>query len=178
MEGLRAGAADTFAPVLSAIGQPVQEAAIFVRNVSGLTQLQAENLRLQQENQRLREWYQTALVLEAENKSLRDLMNIRLDPQNSYITARVLADSGNTFVKSLLVSAGSNEGVKKGQAVISGDGVIGRIVEVGKNTARVLLLTDMNSRVPVLVENSRQHAILAGENEQAPILAHLPPDSV
>jgi rod shape-determining protein MreC len=176
--GLRSGAADMAAPVLETLSRPVQEAAVFVRNVSGITQLQAENIRLEQENLRLREWYQTALVLEAENKSLRDLLNVRIDPQNSYITARVLADSGNTFVKSLLVSAGSADGVKKGQAVLSGDGVVGRVIEVGQDTARVLLLTDMNSRVPVLVENSRQHAILAGENERAPVLMHLPPDSV
>lgn len=174
---LRAGVSDIFSPVLSFVSKPAQDAAVFVRNVTGLAEMQAENIRLQKENMRLREWYQTALVLEAENQSLRDLLNVKIDPQSRYITARILADSGNTFVKSLLVAAGKKDGVEKGQAVVSGNGVIGRIVDAGQKTSRVLLITDINSRVPVLVENSRQHAILAGANNNSPVLVHLPPDS-
>jgi rod shape-determining protein MreC len=177
VDRLRSGTADAFAPVLQTVSRPIQEAAAFVRNVSGLAEMQAENMRLEKENMRLREWYQAALVLEAENNSLRDLLNLKLEPQNNYITAQILSDSGNTFVKSLLVSAGIPDGVKKGQAVISGDGVVGRVIESGDKVARVLLLTDINSRVPVMVENTRQHAVLAGDNEQVPMLVHLPPDS-
>jgi len=80
-------------------------------------------------------------------------------------------------VKSLLVSVGREDGVRKGQAVISGDGLIGRIVEVGKSSSRVLLVSDINSRVPVLVEDSRQHAIFSGQNETSGILMHLPSES-
>lgn len=177
VSGPRALITDIFAPVLEIVSKPVQDAAVFVRNVSGLAELQAENMRLETENARLREWYQAAMVLEAENKSLRELLNVKLDPQNTYITARVLADSGQTFVKSVLVSAGEKDGVRKGQAVVSGDGVVGRVVEAGNGASRVLLITDINSRVPVLVENSRLHAILAGQNDQKPALAHLPPNS-
>ena len=175
--GLRMTAADIFSPVLQVVSVPVQDAASFVRNVSGLAELQAENMRLEKENTKLREWYQAAMIMEAENKSLRELLNVKLDPQNSYITARILADPGHTFVKSLLVSAGGNDGVRKGQAVVSGDGVVGRVVEAGNKVARVLLITDINSRVPVLVENSRQHAVLAGQNDGKPMLVHLPVDS-
>ena len=177
VSGLRTGVADIFYPVLSVVSKPVQDAAVFVRNISGLAELQAENLRLEKENMRLREWYQAAMVMEAENKSLRELLNVKLDPQNSYITARIVADPGHTFVKSLLVSAGARDGVRKGQAVVAGDGLVGRVIESGDKVARVLLVTDINSRVPVLVENSRQHAVLAGENDQSPVLVHLPPDS-
>ena len=177
VSGIRTTITDSFAPVLKVVSQPLQDAAVFVRNISGLAELQAENLRLEKENIRLREWYQTALVTEAENKSLRELLNVRIDPQNRYITARILSDSGHTFVKSLLVEANAADGVKKGQAVVSGDGVVGRVVEAGTKVSRVLLLTDLNSRVPVLIENTRQHAILAGQNEQRPVLVHLPPDS-
>ena len=175
--GLRMTAADMVAPLLGMISMPVQDAAAFVRNVSGIAELQVENLRLEKENAKLREWYQAAMVMEAENKSLRELLNVKLDPQNNYITARILADPGHTFAKSLLVSAGSNDGVRKGLAVVSGDGVVGRVVETGNEVARVLLVTDMNSRVPVLVENSRQHAVLAGQNDSKPTLVHLPVDS-
>lgn len=174
---IRANMTDAIGPVLGGITRPLTSAAIFVRDVSGLSELQAENLKLEQENTRLREWYQTALQLEAENKSLRDLLHVKVEPENRFITARILADAGTTFVKSLLVEAGSKDGVAKGQAVLSGEGLIGRIVESGRSVARVLLVTDINSRVPVLVEDTRQHAILAGQNNVSPILLHLPPDS-
>lgn len=177
LSGLRVSAADALAPVLGVVSMPMQKAAVFVRDVTGLAELQAENMRLAEENLKLREWYQTALLLEAENKSLRELMNVKLEPQHTYITARILSDSASTFAKSLLVSAGREDGVEKGQAVIAADGLIGRVVEVGNRSARVLLITDINSRVPVLIEDSRQHAIFAGQNDRAGFLIHLPPGS-
>jgi rod shape-determining protein MreC len=177
VSSLRAGFMDVAAPILSIITKPAQDAAGFVRGVSGIAQLQAENAKLINENARLREWHQAALTLHAENESLRNLLNVKVDPQNRFVSARVMGDSGNTFVKSLIVSAGRDSGVDKGQAVISGVGLIGRVIESGTNTARVLLVTDINSRVPVLIENISQHAIMAGDNEMRPTLVHLPVDS-
>ena len=177
VSGIRMGVSDRLSPVLSAITKPLVQASDFVRNVSGLGDLQAENIRLKQESLRLKEWYQTALLLEAENKSLRDLLNVKTEPNYKTVTARILADSGNAFAKSVLISAGSNDGIKKGQAVMAGEGMIGRVVETGQQTSRVLLITDINSRVPVLVEDTRQHAILAGHNQNEMGLLHLPPDS-
>jgi rod shape-determining protein MreC len=174
---IRAGTADLFSPALNMVSLPLQKTALMFRDVSGLAEIQAENARLIEENAKLREWYQTALMLEAENKSLKDLLNVKIEPQNSYITARILSDSASPFAKSMLVAAGTDDGVRKGQAVISGEGVVGRVVEAGAKAARVLLITDINSRVPVFVEDSRQHAIFAGDNAQKGRLVHLPLDS-
>lgn len=176
VEGFRAGAADVFAPALNAVAAPLQKAALFVRNVSGLAELQAENARLAEENARLREWYQTALLLEAENKSLHELLNVKVEQKSPAVTARIISDNGSTFARSMLVAAGSRDGVRKGQAVVSGEGLAGRTVEVGERVSRVLLINDMNSRVPVLIENSRQHAIFSGNNGQEGLLTHLPAD--
>ncbi len=173
---VRAGIMDVFAPALGAVGRPIQYATSLVRDVSGLSGLQADNMRLAEENVRLREWYQTALQLEAENKSLRDLLHVKMEPAQRYVTARVLADSSSTFAKSLIVDAGKDDGVEKGQAVISGEGVIGRVVEAGRRSARVLLVTDINSHLPVLIEDSRQQAILEGQNDLPPVLTHFPYD--
>lgn len=174
---LRSAVADTVSPVLSAVSYPFQQISGFLRDVTGLAQLQADNVRLLQENEKLRDWYHTALLLESENKSLRDLLNVKIDPQFTFVSARVIADSGSTFVKSLLVSAGTNDGVDKGQAVLSGEGLVGRIIEAGERTARILLVTDLNSRVPVVVEDTLQNAIMSGINTSRPQLIHLPQDS-
>lgn len=177
LSGIRAASADLLSPAFSAASLPFQTLSAFVSGATGLTELRAENARLSQENIRLREWYQTALRLEAENQSLRDLLHVKIDPLYSFISARVVADAGNAYVKSVLVAAGSNDSVREGQAVISGEGLVGRIVETGRDTARVILLTDLNARVPVLIEGTRQRAILAGTNADRPVLMYLPPDS-
>lgn len=174
---VRTSVADGFSPVLILMSLPFQHASIFWHDVSGLAQLQADNSRLKQENIRLRDWYQMALLLDSENKSLRELLNLKVDPQYDHVSARVIADAGNTYVKSLLVPVGLRDGVVNGAAVLSGDGLIGRIVEAGEETSRILLVTDINSRVPIVVEGTGQHAIMAGENTLDPILIHLPQDS-
>ncbi len=176
--GARAQVSDVFAPVIYAVNKPVQDAVALARNVTGIAEMQATNTRLQKENAKLRLWYQSALKLEAENKSLKTLLNVKLEPGYDYITARVMVDSGGAFVKSLLISAGAVDGIQKGQAVLSGDGLVGRVIEVGQKTSRVLLVTDINSRVPVLIEGSTQHAVLSGENNISPKLIHLPHESV
>ncbi len=174
---LRVGLADASAPVVNMVAVPVQNAAVFVRDVSGLAAIQAENARLVEENEKLRSWYHTALTLEAENQSLRELMNVQVEARHTYISARIMTDGQSNFAKSLLVAVGSQDGVRKGQAVISGDGLVGRVVEAGEKTARVLLLNDINSRIPVIIDNSRQHAVFAGQNTGQGVLMHLPPES-
>ncbi len=176
VKGIRAGLSDMMVPVIAVISRPAQNAALFVRDVSGLAQLQEQNALLREENTRLKEWYQKAIALQEENTSLKDLLKVKIDPHNRYITARVLTDSGNSFVKSLIVSAGTADGVEEGQAVISSQGVVGRIIEVGQSTARILLANDINARIPVIVEGTGQNAIMAGQNTDSPRLVHLPPD--
>lgn len=175
--GIRNSVSDIVSPALSVLSKPFQQVAAFTSSVTGLSELRAENAQLREENIRLREWYQTALMLESENQSLHALLNVKPDPMHRFITARVVGDSGNAFVKSAIVSAGRDDNVQKGQAVLSGDGLVGRIIEAGRNSARILLLTDVNSRVPVLVEGSRQKAILTGLNTDLPVLKYLPADS-
>ena len=174
--GVRSTVSDALTPALILLSEPFRQVANFTSSVTGLSEMRAENTQLRAENARLREWYQTALMLDAENQSLHSLLNVKPDPAHRFITARVIADSGNAFVKSAIVSAGSDDLVQKGQAVLSGDGLVGRIIESGRNSSRILLLTDVNSRIPVLLEGSRQKAILSGTNEEFPLLKYLPAD--
>lgn len=168
---------DAFAPVLFAINQPIHQAASYVQAVTGLASLQEENLRLKQENIRLRDWYQTALLLQEQNDHLKKLLNVDLPPVHKHITAQVIADSGNAYMRSLLVTAGEKQGVKSGQPALAGDGVIGRVVDVNGKSARILLLTDINARIPVLIAGKNDRAVLAGKNDALPRLTYLPQGS-
>ncbi len=110
----------------------------------------------------------------AENARLRELLHLAPDPAISFVSTRVIANSGGSFVRSVLVDAGRSEGLARGQAAMTGSGLVGRVTEVGEHAARVLLLTDLNSRVPVAFDGSRERAVLAGDNSNRPRLVYLP----
>jgi rod shape-determining protein MreC len=177
IDRFRTGVLDFAAPVMEVLSQPAAAVANAVENAKHLYMLRSENERLRAENAKLREWQTTAHRLETENASLRELLRVPAETQSRYITARVIADPGGAFVRAAIVNAGRRHGVVKGQAVMTADGLVGRVYEVGLHSARVLLITDINSRMPVLIESSRARAILAGDNGDRPKLAFLAPSA-
>lgn len=177
VESVRTGVNDAIAPILGAISRPVASLTRTVEEMAELRDVQADNARLRSENANLRLWYDAALKLEAENKSLRELLNFKVEPGSVYRTARVVADTGGVFARSVLITAGRKDGIAKNQAAIAGSGLVGRVTEVGNRSGRILLITDLNSRIPVALENSRQRGVLAGDNGDQPRLVHLPPEA-
>jgi len=177
IEGARLRVTDAFGPILDALARPAATAARVVEAVAELREIHRENDQLRLENARLLQWRQAALRLEAENRSLRSLLHFQPEPSASFVTARVIAAPGGSFVRSVLVLAGRRDGVRKGQAAMAGDGMVGRVIEVGEWSARVLLITDINARIPVVLESSRARAMLAGDNADQPRLLYLPPEA-
>lgn len=170
----RARVTDAFAPILDVVSRPANAVATSIEYVRNLSDLHAENARLRDQNERLLHWQQAALRLEAENKSLRGLLSYRPDPAASSVTARVVADPGGAWVRTLVVTAGRRDGVQRGQAAMAGQGLIGRVVQVGEWSSRILLITDLNARIPVVLETTRQRAMLSGDNSDRPRLLYMP----
>lgn len=164
-----------FEPVVAVVQGPV--AAIEEKiAVLGLWKNQYDDMEtLRAENQRLKEWYQMAQMMKAENEALKRLLNVEHEAEHKFITARIVMDAQTPYAHTVLVNAGEGGGVLKGQGVVVEEGLIGRVLETGKDSARILLLRDMNSRIPVMVEDSKDKAILAGNNELLPVLEHLSP---
>ena len=79
-------------------------------------------------------------------------------------------ESNDAFSHSMLVNVGSDEGVAHGQAVIDPSGLVGRIVDVGKAASRILLLTDVQSRVPVYIEGADVEGLLVGRTKARPAI--------
>lgn len=178
VERARTVVTDTVAPILDVVSKPVASASQFARQVEALWGMYEDNETLRQDNARLIQWQAVARQLEAENKTLRELLKFVPDSDVSYITGRVIADTGGAFAHSLLLNAGARDGIAKGQAVVTGDGLVGRIAGVGSRSSRILLISDLNSRIPVIVEPGRVRAVLAGDNSDTPRLILLPPGSV
>ncbi len=174
VDQFRAHVTDVVAPILDAMSRPIESVTKAVDHVRELADLRGENERLRQNEARLLQWQSAARRLEAENKVLKGLLNYVPDPDPSFITARVIADTGGAFAHSLILNAGSRDGVTKGQAAVTGEGLVGRVAGVGSRSARILLITDLNSRIPVFAGPDRTRAILAGNNSDQPKLVHLP----
>ena len=175
VERIRTAVGDAAAPILEFIARPIDSISGAVEGIGELADLRARNVFLERENERLRHWQAVARRLEAENTALRSLTDMAPDPRLRFVTARVVGDQGGAFARSVLINAGTRDGVAKGQAAITSEGLAGRVVEVGVRSARVLLVTDINSRIPVLVGEGRDRAILAGDNTNQPRLRYLAP---
>ena len=174
VEHARVLALDMVSPVLEAIARPVAYANRAIADLREFASLREENARLREENARLLAWQTAARRLENENEGLRSLAKFREGPEASFITARLVGDSVSAYLRGALLNVGRRVGVAPGQAVVTGEGLAGRIAEVGENSSRVLYVTDVNSRLPVLVERTREPAILAGDNSPRLRLTLLP----
>ena len=172
-ERVRAAVMDGVTPFLDVISRPVDSAAEMIAAADELANLRRENELLRTQNERLLRWQQVARRLGAENEALRDLTRLVPAPGIEFITARAVGDPGGAYVRSLLINAGSDHGVVEGQAAITGEGLAGRVLQVGRRSARVLLITDINSRVPVVVGDQRERAVLGGDNTRLPKLLYL-----
>jgi rod shape-determining protein MreC len=166
---------DALTPVLDFVVQPIEASRRLAETVGELVALRSENVRLREQNARLLEWQSVARQLALENAALRQVLHVEAEDEHpTAVTVRVVADSGGPFVQTVIVNAGSERGVVAGMAAMNEQGLVGRVIEVGRRSARILLLTDFNSRVPVMVEPSRDQAILAGDNSREPGLVFLP----
>jgi rod shape-determining protein MreC len=174
VERLRITIADVATPILEAAVEPLAAINRGVANVRELVSLRSENARLREEVKRLHAWQGAAHNLAAENQKFRHMLNYRGPRRHGFITARVIADGRGPYVKSVLVNAGARVGVAKGQGVVAAGGIAGRVIEAGTRSARILLLTDLNSRIPVIVEGTGIRAILTGDNSPRPRLQFLP----
>ena len=170
VEQLRMAVVDAFTPSMSVATTPIALAADMIRDWQTFIDVYNQNRVLRREIERLRGWRAAARSLEEENAQLRALNNVQLKPKTTFVTGDVIADSGGPFRRSVLVNVGRREGVNEGAAAVDGVGLVGRVVGVGNRAARLLLLTDYASRVPVVIRPSGKRAMLVGDGTALPLL--------
>jgi rod shape-determining protein MreC len=168
VERFRAQITDSIVPNMDWAMAPVTGTINLLRDYQSYQRLTVQNQELRSELRKMQTWKEAALQLEQENARLLDLNKVRLDPRLTYITGVVLADSGSPFRQSVLLNVGARDGLVEGWATVDGIGLVGRISGVGKDTARVILVTDTSSRIPATIQPSGQRAIIAGDNSSAP----------
>jgi rod shape-determining protein MreC len=170
----RTKVAGAVAPIMELLSSPIAAARSWIGDFEGHFNVYEQNRRLREENSRLLAWKSAALQLEQTAARYEALLNVQLEPSIGYITGRIIVDAEGPFVHTFIVNAGTEDGAQKGQAVVDTDGLIGRVVGAGKGASRILLISDLNSRIPILVEPGQYRAIMAGDNTREPLLLYLP----
>ncbi len=173
VERARIAISDAVVPILRLMSEPAAAIAQTTANIRQLSAIREQNADLRNDNQRLLQWQSIAQRLEAENRALRGLLNTVAEPAVSTVTARVVADTGGAFAQSVLIIGGTSDGIDKADTVMTGEGLVGRVMQAGARSARVLLITDINSRIPVLVGDAGNRAIMAGDNGLRPRLLYI-----
>lgn len=170
VERLRNAFIDRVVPSMDWAMAPVTRVADMFEAFESYADLYEQNQQLRRELQQMKAWKEAALQLEQQNAKLLAQNQVRLDPKLTSVSGVVMADSGSPFRQSVLLNVGARDGIVDGWATMDGLGLVGRISGVGQSTARVILLTDASSRVPVTIQPSGQKAMLVGDNSAAPPL--------
>jgi rod shape-determining protein MreC len=170
----RNGLVDLSGPMLEVASVPAIEARRAMDRAKLYMAAFDEVDRLKKENEELKQWEWRTKLLERNVAQLRSLLNAVEEPALVYATGRVIADARGPFVRSALINLGRRDGVRIGYAVINGDGLVGRTVDAGGSVARVLLLNDLNSRIPVLVGPAAVRGLALGDNSAELQLDFLP----
>ena len=105
-----------------------------------------------------------------ENNKLRELINETIQSEDVY--AKVLVDKDSPYLKSIVLNKGSKDNVKIGMAIVDNSYLVGKIIEVNYTNSRALLLSDLNSKIPVLLEPIDIHAVLSGSGKNYGVIEH------
>lgn len=177
LERARWRIAEFMSPLLQAAMVPLEPVRHVGKKIAAQVDMTDELHRLKTENQKLSHWEWRARELERKLADLEALTRTVRESRIDFVTSRVIADSSGAFVRSVMIDVGEAQNVRAGYPVINAEGLVGRVIEAGPSSARVLLSTDLNSRIPVVVGKHGVRAVLVGDNGPEPRLLFLPPDA-
>jgi rod shape-determining protein MreC len=171
----RAHVTDMMAPALEKVRAPVARFDRWIGSVTEIFTVYEQNLKLKEENARLRQWRNVAIVLQGRVGRYQALLHAVPDPQMNRVLARVIGRASRPFLQTMILNAGRENHALPGQAVVDARGMIGRIYLAGNHTSWVILLTDLNSRIPITIASANGkaaslQAIMTGDNSADPVL--------
>ena len=174
---MQGGIVEAVAPLYSLLTVPVNSMETLFEGVQTVASLRTEAKRLELENERLRKWKTVAETLEVENRQLRTVLGAVIPQEWNAVTARVIVVPGGNFTHSMIVEHGADDIVSRGSAVVTAEGLVGYVISSGKYFSRILLLSDVNARIPVILSDSSWPGLAVGKNGLTLELDFLPAES-
>lgn len=150
------------------------ETASLWSKITGQAQRESRIAELEREVRELSRWRAAAISMVERMETYEDILNLQGEPPAIGVTARVVAESDGPFSETLLANAGRNQGVEEDFVAVNEAGLVGRVIGLGERSSRILLITDFNSKVPVLGEVSGARAIMQGGRDKLGLLTDLP----
>ena len=161
---MRGAMLDIVTPVWSVVRLPFDGAAKALGLAGDYVGAVDRNRALTADLARANAQLQKAAADQLALKQLKALMNVRTLGRTPILTTRIVAATSGSVVRTAMVTAGGRDGVSVGMPVVAAEGLIGRTIEVGNHSARVLLLADPASRIPVVVQRTGQAGLVVGSN--------------
>ena len=178
-------------PMESAVGKlfmPIQNGIIYLKNkitgneqeLSDIQTLKEENQKLKDENSQLQEQLRELEILKSENNTLKEYVNLK-DKYSSYTTvpAYVIQRSLSNYDKLIVINAGTDDGINVNMPVISESGLVGHVISVTNDTAKIQTIIDTASNVSANISNVQDSVVLKGTLNSTEILkaTYIPADS-
>lgn len=161
------------APVSGALAAPGRWTGMGMENIRDYLFAVSENRKLKAELKEARQWRDVAIALRDTNDRYKSLLGLKTEPPIPMVAARTVSDSRGPFANTRLANAGVEKNIQPGNPVMSESGLVGRIIGVTRGASRILLLTDIASRTPVMIDRTNARAILTGDGGPNPKLEYL-----
>lgn len=158
-----------FSPIVNIVSLPAGQMKLFFEKIDYFFEIDERNNKLDKEiinyKQQLNEMY----ALKVENYNLRNLLNLKAPPASKKITARIIIDPSSFALSNIFIDVGEEDNVKLNNPVFNENGMLGRIINVNKNTSEVLLITDAKSNLPVLSAQTNLKFFVQGNSNHLKI---------
>jgi len=164
-------------PLQVALDEAAETGERWWRALAEIRELRAENARLRAEVEQLRRRLADLEEARSEVARLRRLLALRAELPTATLAARVVARDPDTWFATVLVNRGGRDGIRRHDVVVTAEGLVGRVLEVYPTASRVLLITDPRSAVGVLVQRTRDAAVVEGQAGPSLRLRYLPRDT-
>ncbi|MFZ3005574.1 MAG: rod shape-determining protein MreC, partial [Phenylobacterium sp.] len=161
------------APVSGALAAPGRWTGLGMENIRDYLFAVSENRKLKAELKEARQWRDVAIALRDTNDRYKSLLGLKTEPPIPMVAARTVTDSRGPFANTRLANAGVEKNIQPGNPVMSESGLVGRVIGVTRGASRILLLTDIASRTPVMIDRTNARAILTGDGGPNPKLDYL-----
>lgn len=171
---LQTNVSGIFAPLFNVVAAPVRAVETMFEGMRTVASLREETVRLRAENERLKRWRRRSEILESENRQLRTVLGAVIPADRQAVTARAIAAPGSSFSHTMMITHGTDKRIQRGDPVVTADGLVGYIIEVSKRHSWVLMLSDVNSRLPILLSTSSWPGLAIGQNSDMLSLSFLP----
>lgn len=166
---------EVLGPIENGISGPISAVSQVGQTIESISELRAENARLRAEVNRLSQEAVKLPEVQRENAELRAELGFQQsNPQFKWISARIIGFDPSNLVHAIIIDQGSHDGVAVGMTVTTPRGLVGQVIQVTPNTAKVLLITDVSSTVDALVQSDRAKGVVNGSRGGQLMMTYIP----